>query len=221
MPEKVTESSLAASAESDLWLLVGDWPCISCGHNLRTQMGPVVTCPECGAEVDLRIVRPRPRLPRFHKSPQLAGTAFLSCLMVACTVGVGALYPKYWLLALLIGLFLLVLALKDEVSWINGCRDRTWGRRMLVASYTGVSLSLVGYVWSYWAVGQILMMISRTPPSSYLHFLAFPCLAIGTGLCYWIHRQMDPAGPNSSRLGIHGWQQYPPVAGGSSLFVNR
>jgi len=108
-----------------------------------------------------------------------------------------------------------------DLFWVAGCRDRKWGLQMLCTSYCGTVLLTAGFPWFFYALGLTFFQGSAASAPNPVHLISIPCLAIGTGLCYWIHRQMDPAGPNFSRLGIHGWQQYPPVAGGSSLFVNR
>lgn len=58
-------------ADRDRWYVFRDLPCLKCGYNLRTQVGQVVHCPECGHANDLGDPEQwRPKDPKHRKQFQ-------------------------------------------------------------------------------------------------------------------------------------------------------
>ncbi len=218
MTEKVPESSPTASAVSDPWLLIGDWPCLSCGHNLRTLVGPVARCPECGHENDLR--DPKPWLKK-----ELRRGLRIDYDWPIPPIFMGFLGPGGFLLALgpwadlwlrIAGTLVAGYWIWLCRRWVKSCPSPRWGFTLLVTGHAGQWTLVAGGFFC-----ATLMTADSLPGNNkgWLIALAFVSAVVGFGIVIWTNQQLMPDSKWADRLppppGV-----IPPVAGGKSLYLN-
>ncbi len=157
-------------AEWRFWFIHDDLGCVGCQTNLRSLVGPVVVCPECGQLNDLA----RPELWRRVSLPlgmregrQLPAHALVLALVLPIGIwicvamfrtGKAELYVQVGVWAgtmVMMGFWV-----KHCWRWLGTCDSKKWGWGLLITLHVCAYLSLLGPAWAlgsfrstprYWA----------------------------------------------------------------------
>lgn len=140
------------------WQITGRLECLACGYDLQKHMGPVVRCPECGADNDLRDARPwaEKQLPlgvrrRSHWPGEAVGLSFVIPLIAFLTIVVIIGYG-WWSLLTVVAFAGLIAAIFGWIRvsrhWLRGCVETTTGLAILILLHLGswgLFLCLIGW----------------------------------------------------------------------------
>lgn len=149
MPHRESEAS---ASQSRRWQVRGDLDCLGCTHNLRGLTGPIVTCPECRHQNDLRDPEP-------WRQAAISAQDSLHFGWPTNAVGLSILIPIAFYVSMLLfrrstllvflnsaGITLLIIGGWVMLSrhWIRSCPSKARGWKLLINAHALTWLSVLG-----------------------------------------------------------------------------
>jgi len=173
----------------DPWLITGDLPCLGCEYNLRGLVGPVVTCPECARENDLR--DPEAWKAKQNEDPSHMPVIAATMFVLASYMFATSILPRVGLVMTLLrytfGACFAVVWFQRCSRWLTACRCRRWGVLVLATHHAGMLLAVL----SLW--GMMKLLIHALAPLDDATW-ALALLAPVAATVFWIGRRMVKRG---------------------------
>ena len=199
-----------AHDESDArqWLLTGDLPCLDCQYNLRGLVGPMVRCPECGHDNDLRQASAWSvkQLPMGVRQRQHWPSSAVVVALLAGGLGVGAVVGgvagemQVTVICGLIFVPLFVYWLALCRRWVLSCNQVPWALLILAVLHVATVLVMIGLPMIFSALRWLADPNWRWVP--------WPALALPVGLCgfWWVGHLLK--GGQDAGMYRQDWRQW-------------